>query len=84
MTANCPSGQRVVSGGYDSDSGYAFIDKTYSGTGWTVGIDNFDRSTTADVEVTALCAPAGQAIAVSASERNADIERDVAARRAAH
>jgi hypothetical protein len=81
VTATCPAGQRVVSGGYFMDSGFAFADKTYDGASWTVGVDNSDSLVSSDVEATALCAPAGVAVAASVSKRNAAIARDEARRR---
>ena len=53
-----------VSGGYFMDAGIAFADKTYDGNGWSVGIDNYGSSVTAYGNITALCAPAGVAVAV--------------------
>lgn len=82
-TLDCPAGQRLVSGGYFVDSGYAFIDKTYDGASWTVGIDNSSGVSAAQGTITISCAPAGQAIAakrVSHTRRNARIARDVAKR----
>lgn len=79
ITATCPAGQRVVSGGYATSSGVAYADKTYDGVSWSVGIDNFENSTSADGQVTALCAPAGVAVAATAGHaaRDAQIARDV-------
>ena len=84
VTAACPAGQRVVSGGYFMDAGIAFADKTYDGNGWSVGIDNYGSSVTADGNITALCSPAGMAVASSVNARSAAVASDVAKRRASH
>lgn len=86
MTVQCPAGQRVISGGWFSDNGIAFADKTYDGASWSVGIDNYGSSSSADGTLTALCTPAGVAVASSAKRgaRDAKIASDVARRRSAH
>ena len=78
LTVTCPAGQRVISGGWSTSSGVAFVDKTYDGASWSVGIDNYGSSVSASVQLTALCAPAGVAVASSAGHaaRDAQIARD--------
>jgi hypothetical protein len=61
-----------------------FIDKTYDGASWSVGVDNFDSTVNADVDLTALRAPAGVAVAATPCSRKAKLMRAVAARRRAH
>lgn len=65
----CPPGYRVVSGGFTiigADS-VPFVDKSYSGAEWSIGVDNFNAvTTTADTTAHAWCAPAGQAVAATA------------------
>lgn len=81
ITANCPVGQRVISGGWITiGSAVAWADKTYDGASWSVGIDNFGNSTAATGSVTALCAPSGVAVASSAghAKRDADVAHDIA------
>ena len=84
-SAVCPAGQRIISGGYFTDAGFAFIDKTYDRVSWSVGIDNSDSmSVTSDTTITASCAPAGQAVAASTGfKRRAALARDVARRKTA-
>lgn len=86
LTATCPPGEAVVSGGWTIIGGgtIPWIDKSYDDTSWSVGVDNFDSSISADADVDAYCAPAGEAIAASASKRAHLIARDEAARRAVH
>lgn len=89
-SVGCPSGQRVISGGYFTDSGFAFSDHPSADrNGWTILIDNTDYTTTADLDGYAICAGGGQAVAASVGPRKmlalagADA-RQVARRRAAH
>lgn len=79
ITVTCPAGQRVISGGYVMDSGVAYASKTYDGASWTVGVDNYGSSVTADGNVTALCSAAGVAVAskVGHAARDAEIARDL-------
>jgi len=85
ITVACPAGHRVVSGGYFMDNGFAYADKTYDGASWSVGVDNFGNTLSADGQLTALCAPAGVAVAASASAKSARAarNRDEAKREAA-
>jgi len=86
LTATCPPGEAIVSGGWTIIGGATvpFVDKSYDETSWSVGVDNFQSSIDADAEVDAYCAPAGEAIAASASKRAHLIAADEAARRAVH
>jgi hypothetical protein len=77
-TAFCPAGQRVVSGGgvSISDEQLAASQATSDRTGWfVIGVDTYDNGGEY-VQAQALCAPAGVAVASSASHTRA--ERDVA------
>lgn len=67
---SCPPGQRVVSGGWftNAPEGEIFLDDaTDDRTGWSVLLDNSDSSVPADLEITAYCAGAGQAVAARRS-----------------
>ena len=79
ITATCPPGQRVVSGGYFMSLGFAFSDKTYDGASWSVGVDNYESYIPSNGQVTALCAASGVAVATSAGRaaRDARIAQDV-------
>jgi|SRR5215218_1275985 hypothetical protein len=62
----CPSGQRVVSGGYFSASadGEVFMSVASDDrTAWLVALDNFDSPVEGDIDGEAYCADAGQAVA---------------------
>lgn len=65
---DCPAGYRVVSGGFTIIGGNTvpFVDKSYSGAEWSVGVDNFNSSISADATAHGWCAPAGQAISPAA------------------
>jgi len=69
-TVSCPSGQRVVSGGWftDAPEGEIFLDDASDDrTGWSVLLDNSDSAVPATLEITAYCAGAGQAVAARRS-----------------
>ena len=56
--APCPAGLGIVSGGwYTNAAGGAYTDQSFDGRSWSVGVDNFEGATPADVEVYAYCAP---------------------------
>ena len=80
VTAVCPPGHRIVSGGFTLIGGDVWSSKTYDSVSWTVGSSGYDWSIATTVEAHAHCAPAGIAVAASASAqakaRNAEIERD--------
>jgi hypothetical protein len=86
LTVACPPGQAVVSGGWTIIGGATvpFVDKSYDDVSWSVGIDNFNSSISADPEVYAHCAPAGQAVAAGASRRSHLATTDEARQRASH
>jgi hypothetical protein len=86
LTVACPPGHAVVSGGWTIIGGdtVPFVDKTYDDVSWSVGIDNFNSSISADAEVYAHCAPAGQAVAAGASRRASLIAADEDRQRASH
>jgi hypothetical protein len=60
------------------------VDKTYDDVSWSVGIDNFFSSISADAEVYAHCAPAGQAVAAGVSKSADLVAADEARQRASH
>jgi hypothetical protein len=75
-TAFCPAGQRVVSGGgvSISDEQLAASQATADRTGWfVIGVDAYDDGGEY-VQAQALCAPAGVAVASSASHAGATRE----------
>jgi hypothetical protein len=82
----CPPGQRVVSGGYFTDSGEVFSNHPNSDrTGWIVVVDNSASTTSANVTAYAMCAGSGQAVAARASRglrRTPAIAADIAKRAA--
>lgn len=85
VTAVCPPGHGVVSGGWTIIGvSNAFIDDTFDGASWTVGVDNFDSPVSAEADVFAYCAPRGQAVIVRRSDRRERIAAAVAAQRAVH
>jgi hypothetical protein len=64
VTAVCPVGMHVVSGGEAGGAAQPFFSDSFgSQTSWSAGFDNFDSSITSSVFVAAYCAPAGQAVA---------------------
>ena len=78
--AMCPAGQKVLSGGgvAVSDQELAASQPTNDRSGWfVIGVDLTDNGGEY-VQATALCAPAGQAVAASAPSR-ARVERQIAA-----
>jgi hypothetical protein len=90
VSAVCPAGHNVVSGGFQSVAadGEVFVDDSFgSANSWSALLDNFDSSIEGWVVAVAFCAPAGQA--VTASRRvsrpvKRRIERAIAAMRAVH
>lgn len=86
LTVACPPGHAVVSGGWKIIGGDTtpFVDQTYDDVSWSVGIDNFNSSLSADAEVYAHCAPAGQAVAAGVSRRARLIAADETRQRASH
>lgn len=83
LSVDCDAGENVVSGGWTIIGGNTipFVDKSYDERSWSVGVDNFNSSITADTEVYATCAPAGELM--TASHRGSPA-RDLAAQRATH
>lgn len=80
VDAVCPPGEAVVAGGWFT-TGNAFVDDSYDGTSWSVGVDAFDNASAADTRVKAWCVRSDTLIvARSGSTRRADL----AAQRAAH
>jgi hypothetical protein len=78
--AMCPAGQKALSGGgiSVSDQELAASEPTNDRSGWfVIGIDLTENGGEY-VQATALCAPAGQAVAASAPSR-ARIDRQIAA-----
>ena len=88
VTATCPPGQGVVSGGaiFISGGGEIFIDDTEgSRNSWVVGGDNFDQPISAEVRAIAYCTPSGKAVTAS-SAANVDnrVDEAVALQKARH
>jgi hypothetical protein len=88
VTATCPAGQGVVSGGFRSVSAGSevfFSDSFGAPNSWAVGLDNFRSSQTGTVTAEAYCARTGYAAgAASAGRARARIAAAVARQRAAH
>jgi hypothetical protein len=88
VTATCPAGQGVVSGGFRSvsaGSGVFFSDSFGAPNSWAVGLDNFDSSQTGTVTAEAYCARTGLAAgAASASRARSRAQAAVARQRASH
>jgi hypothetical protein len=65
-TVACPSGQRVVSGGFfvDGNDVEVFLSEANDDrTGWVVAADNLGSANPAELEGVAYCAGSGQAVA---------------------
>jgi hypothetical protein len=74
---SCPPGQRMVSGGYATNSGVVFFNEaTDDQTGWLVAVANVGSSVAATLEADVNCAGAGQAVAARAKERRMVPVRD--------
>ena len=81
VTAFCPPGHNVVSGGYISASadGEVFAQDSFgSASSWSALLDNFDSSVAGTVNAVAYCAPAGQAIAAARPPLGRDVKRRIA------
>jgi hypothetical protein len=71
-TVACPSGQRVVSGGFfvdGSDTEIFLSAANDDRTGWVVAADNLGAGSQAELEAVAYCAGAGQAVAARVSNQ---------------
>lgn len=69
----CPSGKRVVSGGFfvDGNDAEVFLSEANDDrTGWMVAADNLGSADPAGLEGVAYCAGSGQAVAAHATTRN--------------
>jgi hypothetical protein len=83
VTAVCPAGHRIVSGGFTLIGGDVWLSKSYDNVSWSVGSSGWSIPT--EAEAFAHCAPAGVAVAASAgaqAKRDAAIERAEKAYRA--
>src|SRR4051812_2849756 len=72
-TVRCPSGKRVVSGGFfvDGNDVEVFLSEaTDDRTGWVVAADNLGSTASAGLEGVAYCAGSGQAVAARLTTRN--------------
>jgi hypothetical protein len=77
VTASCPAGQGVVSGGYyATGTGTVFYADSFAARGWAVGYDNVGSTVQADVTAVAYCGPAGQAVASRSSPLQAATQLD--------
>ncbi|MCW3048001.1 MAG: hypothetical protein JWO74_2285 [Solirubrobacterales bacterium] len=85
VTATCPAGQNVVTGGYSDDSGLVFGNDSFGGANsWSVLLDNYASSVSSNVSAMAYCAPAGQAVStrsVSGRDVQSTIDALIAARK---
>jgi hypothetical protein len=66
--AECPTGDNIVSGGYSAvlgSSGYVNQDEPVGPHSWWAGVSTRLSGERATVMATALCAPAGRAVAAS-------------------
>ena len=71
-TVVCPSGQRVVSGGFFADGNdvEVFLSEANDDrTGWVVAADNLGSANPAELEGVAYCAGSGQAVAARMTTR---------------
>jgi hypothetical protein len=68
--AVCPSGYRVISGGYSTvlpEGATVYFDAEETGTNsWTAAVANFNELQASEVAALAYCAPGGQAVTASA------------------
>jgi hypothetical protein len=77
----CPSGEKVISGGFDDDSGEVFLNEANSDrTGWTVLLDNSGGSSSATLNIYAYCSGAGKAVTARVESRKLQPPRSHAAR----
>jgi hypothetical protein len=83
VTATCPAGQGAVHGDWSdvSTSAYEFYELT-GPHDYSLGVDNFNGSTSADVTAIVFCVPTSSAVAASRSYH--DLGALDAARRASH
>jgi hypothetical protein len=84
ISAACPAGQRVISGGVVSDVsvGGTWIDVATEGrTGWIGAAEDLPGGSGGTLTVEAYCAPAGQATAASRTAVLRKIKREVQAYR---
>jgi hypothetical protein len=79
ISASCPAGEGIISGGAFASLGYIFLDRRV-GNGWGIGVDNSDFALTANVTVYLYCAPGAVAAGV---EPSASMKSQIAAYRAA-
>jgi hypothetical protein len=71
-TVACPSGQRVISGGFfvDGNDVEVFLSEANDDrTGWVVAADNLGSASPASLEGAAYCAGSGQAVAARVTTR---------------
>lgn len=59
VDAVCPAGMVAIAGSFGFDSGIVFVSSIgdAAATKWTIGLDNFGFTYTANVDVYAHCAP---------------------------
>jgi hypothetical protein len=88
ITAYCPAGQDVVSGGYTSVSGDGEVfaqDSFGSPNSWSAALDNFYSLVSGQVTAVAYCVPSGSAVTASAKHvQPAGLTKAVEQRRRAH
>lgn len=68
VSAYCPAGTTAISGSYTAIGVDAevFMNTDFNtGVGWSVGVDNFDSSETADITAYVRCGASGKAVVAS-------------------
>lgn len=85
VTATCPAGMGAVHGDWSiiSTTAYGFFELT-GPKDYSLGVDNFNGSESADVSAIVWCVPTGSAVAGSRAATADRIDRLVASERARH
>jgi len=85
VSATCPSGMGAVHGDWSiiSATAYGFFELT-GPNNYSLGVDNFNGSDSADVSAIVWCVPTGSAVAGSRASTTSRIDRLIAAERSRH
>lgn len=81
--ATCPTGSKVITGGFFNYSGTTegeYSDASEDRTAWTAGVANGSSYSGGSVQAFAYCSPTGAAVVSSRRPATAQTRRDVAAR----
>jgi hypothetical protein len=86
VTAVCPDGYAVLSGGhiYVALGGFVFFEQSFGGVGWGVGADNTVSDSGATLTATARCVPSGTSATPSTSTSQREAQLLVQRERALH